>query len=101
MRRSSEDVAPPPGGRGEGALGGTVMCHGHELFSGQSVLPSLPIFHQCATHVPPIFKFYKTFAFSALFLAKISALKRQNFQIFPPMTPHFRNPCGTYPPKKS
>ena len=29
------------------------MCRGHDpLFSGQSTLPSLPIYHQCAAHVP-------------------------------------------------
>ena len=33
--------------------GGTGMCRGHDhLFSGQSTLPSLPIYHQCAAHVP-------------------------------------------------
>ena len=31
------------------------MCRGHDpLFSGKSALPSLPIYHQCATHVPPL-----------------------------------------------
>ena len=39
----------------------------------------------CATH----FQLLEKFEFSALFLAKISALKRQNFQIFAPKTPHF------------
>ena len=41
----------------EGTLpmeGGTEMCRGHDpLFPGQSTLPSLPIYHQCAAHVPP------------------------------------------------
>ena len=47
------------GGGGTIALkGGEGMCHGHDpLFLGQSTLPSLPIYHQCAAHVapPPIF----------------------------------------------
>ena len=29
------------------------------LFSGQSVLPSLPNYHQCAVHVPPFSNFRK------------------------------------------
>ena len=33
--------------------GGIGMCRGHDpLFSGQLALPSLPICHQCAAHVP-------------------------------------------------
>ena len=59
----------------------------------------------------PPFQFLENFAFSALFWAKISALKTQNFWIFAPKTPQFSrktcsldptfgNPCGTYPPKK-
>ena len=93
--------------------GGMGMCRGHDLlFSGQSALPSLPIYHQCAVHVCPPFQFLENFAFSALFWAKISALKTQNFWIFAPKTPQFSrktrsldptfgNPCGTYPPKKN
>ena len=39
---------------------GTVMCRGHDpLFSGQLALLSLPIYHQCATHVPLILNFWK------------------------------------------
>ena len=47
-------------------------------FSGQSVLPSLPIYPQCATHVPPIsiFRRKKILHFLPC-LAKISALKMQ------------------------
>ena len=45
-------------GGGEGALGDIIMCRSHDpLFSGQLALPSLLISHQCAAHVPPIFKF--------------------------------------------
>ena len=79
------------------------------LFSGQAALLSLPnsMHHSSA----PIFNFYKKIAFLALFLAKISAPKRQNFWIFTLKThrfsrktcslnPIFGNPCGTYPPNK-
>ena len=38
--------------------GGMGMCRGHDpLFSGQSALLSLPIYHHCAALMPPIFKF--------------------------------------------
>ena len=58
------------GGGGGGALtleSGTGMCRGHDpLFSGQSALPSLPIYHQCAH-----FQFLEEkIAFSALFWPK-------------------------------
>ena len=60
---------------GGGALpleGGTGMCHGHDpLFSGQLALPSLPISHQCAAHVP---QFSKICIFSLVF-----GQKGQNF----------------------
>ena len=36
----------------------------------------------------PPFNFQKNFAFSALFLSKVSALKMQNFSIFVPKTPY-------------
>ena len=73
---------------------------------------SLPIYHQSTARVPPVFNFYKNFAFSALFVAKISALKTQIFKIFVPKTPHFSrkirfldptfgNPCDTQPPRKN
>ena len=46
---------------GGGALSlesGTGMCQSHDpLFSGQSALRSLPIYHQYAAHVPPILIF--------------------------------------------
>ena len=61
-------------------VGGMGMCRGHDpLFSGQSALPSLPISLQYAVHVPPHFQILEIFAFSTLFLAETSALKRQNF----------------------
>ena len=62
LYRSQRDVA---GARfpllysGGGTLtlkSGTGMCHGYDpLFSGQWEIPSLLIYHQCATHVPPHF----------------------------------------------
>ena len=37
---------------------GMGMCCGHDpLFSGQSPLPSLPIYRQCAALVTPVFNF--------------------------------------------
>ena len=72
-------------GGGLALEGGNGMCRSHDpLFSGQWGHPSLPIYHQCAVHVgpPPIFNFLKKFAFSTLFLAKISALKMQISEIF-------------------
>ena len=82
------------------------MYRGHDpLFSGQSALPSLPNYHQCATHVPPIFNFLKKITFSALFLAKISQeAKFLNFRSQDPsffkenrsLDPNFGKPRGTY-----
>ena len=75
---------------------GTGMCRGYDpLFSGQSALSSLPIYHQCAAQVPPIFKFLKKNCIFSLVLAKILALKTQ---IFVPKTPHFsRKICSLDP----
>ena len=59
-----------------GREGGMGMCRGHDpLFSGQSALPSLPISHQCAVHMPPFSNFRKKK--SVLFGGKFSALQRQ------------------------
>ena len=47
-----------PGGGALTFERGIWMCRGHDsLFSGQSPLPSLPIYHQCAALVPPVFNF--------------------------------------------
>ena len=89
---------------GGGALaseGGTGMCHGHDLlFSGQSVLPSLSIYHQCAIDVT-LSNFQcvlQNFGFLALFLAEIQALQMQIFKIFVPKPPHFsRKICSIDP----
>ena len=43
------------------ALEGGVGCGHDPLFSGHSALPSLPIYHQCAAHVPLIFNFLEKF----------------------------------------
>ena len=100
---------------GEGALtwkGGMGMCRSHDpLFSGQSALPSLPIYHQCATHVPPICNFRKILHSQPCFGPKLKLSRRKISEFFTPKTPHFPrktrsldpsfgNPCGTYPPKK-
>ena len=41
---------------------GMGMCRGHEpFFSGQLALVSLPIYRQCAAHLPPHFQFFNFF----------------------------------------
>ena len=51
---------------------GMGMCCGHDpLFSGQSPLPSLPIYRQCAALVTPgRFQLLENFWFSAMFWPK-------------------------------
>ena len=92
--------------------GGMGMCRGHDpLFFRASRRSLASQFTINAPFMCPHFQFLENFAFSALFWAKISALKTQNFWIFAPKTPQFSrktrsldptfgNPCGTYPPKK-
>ena len=47
-----------PGGGALTLERGMGMCRGHgPLFSGQSPLPSPPIYRQCAALVPPVFNF--------------------------------------------
>ena len=48
-------------------------------FSGQSALPSLPIYHHCATHMPPFSIFRKILHFQTCFQSKfqLCALKTQ------------------------
>ena len=59
------DMVPweEPVGPWGGALAlksGTWMCHRHDPhFSGQSALPSLPIYHQCTAHIPLPFSIFK------------------------------------------
>ena len=49
-----------PEGEGPALECGKGMCRIHDpLFSGQSVLPSLPMYHQSPIHVPSIFNFQK------------------------------------------
>ena len=57
-------------------------------FLGQSALPSLPIYHQRAARVPP-FSIFRKFCIFSLVLAKISALKTQNFPNFRSQDPLF------------
>ena len=62
-----------PGGGGALTLErGMGMCRGHDpLFSGQSPLPSPPIYPQCAALVPPVLE---NFCIFNHVLAKILAL---------------------------
>ena len=72
----------------------TVMI---PFFSGQLVLSSLPIYHQCAAHVHPHFHFLENFAFSAFFLVKTSALKMQIPKLLFPRLPFFKKICSLNP----
>ena len=74
------------------------MCGGHEtLFSGQSVFPSLPIYHQCTAHVLLFSIITNNCAFSVLFLAKTSALKMQISNLLVPKTPNFSRKIHSLP----
>ena len=67
--------------------GGTGMFRGRDpLFSCQSTLPSLPIYHQ---YTAMIFNFQKKNAFSALFFLTSSS-QGTKFPNFVPKTPHFQ-----------
>ena len=81
------------------------------FFSGQSALPSLPIYHQYAVHVPLIFNFFREKCIFSLILANISALKTQIFPNFcsqdpsffrenPLLWPYFWKPVWHTPTKK-
>ena len=69
---------------------GTGMCRGHDpLFSGQSALPSLPIYHQCAAHVPPHFKFLDKFCIFSLVFGQNFSSHDANFPNFHSQDPLF------------
>ena len=85
------------------------------LYSGQSALPSLPIYPQCDVRVPPFSIFRKRNSFSALFWPKfrLSKCKFSKFLFPRPLIlegkcvpwvprpdPTFGNLCGTHPQKK-
>ena len=80
------------GGGGGGALtleSGTGMCCGHDpLLSGQSALPSLPIYHQCVAHVPPFSFLGKKFHFQPCFGQNLSS-QGANFPNFRSQDPSF------------
>ena len=87
---------------------GMGMCRGHDpLFWGQSRLPSLPIYRQCAALVTPFSIFRKFLDFQPWFGQNSSSLD-PNFCSQDPqfsrkirsLDPTFRNPRGTHPPKK-
>ena len=86
-----------PGG---GALGGMVMCHSHDLFSGQSAFPSLPIFHQCATHVPPPFSNFRNICIFSFVFGQNFSSQEAKFQNFPSHDPSFSQPMWHIPTKK-
>ena len=81
------------------------------FFSGQSALPSLPIFHQFAAHVPHIFNFRKNLHLQSCFGPKFqfSRCKMSQFLLLRPLIfkkkkhsldSTFGNPRGTYSSKK-
>ena len=82
---------------GEGALtleSGTGMCHSHDpFFLGQSALPSLPIYHQCAAHVPP-----PPFSISSKIL-HFQLCFGQNFSSQDAIFPNFRSQDPHFPRK--
>ena len=84
---------------------GDVPCS-WPLFAAQSALSSLQIYHQSTALVPLIVNFlFSKIAFLALFLAKISPLKKQNdpsfFKKIHSLIQLFGNLCSTHPPKNS
>ena len=82
------------GGGGGGSLtleSGTGMCRGHDPFffiSGQSAFPSLPIYPQCASHVPPFSVFRKILHFQPCFGQNFSS-QDGNFPNFCSQDPSF------------
>ena len=79
-------------------------------FSGQSELPSLPIYHQCAVHVPP-FSIFRKFCIFSLVLGqnfssqdpKFLNFRSQDPSVFkenPLLRPYFWKPLRHIPAKK-
>ena len=65
------------------------MCRGHDpLFSGQSALPSLPIYHHCAALMPPFSNCKKNFHFQPCFGQNFSS-QGANFPNFRSLDPSF------------
>ena len=65
------------------------MCRGHDpLFSGQSALPSLPIYHHCAALMPQFSNFRKKFNFKPCFGQNFSS-QDANFPNFRSLDPSF------------
>ena len=81
-------------------------------FSGQSTLPSLPIYHQCAAHVSPhAFAILEKFCIFSLAFGQNFSSQDAKFPNFRSQDPlffkenplprlYFWNPHGTYPRKK-
>ena len=91
---------------------GMGMCRGHDPpFSGQSPLPSPPIYRQCTALMTPFSIFMNFLDFQPCFGQNSSSLD-PNFSNFHSQDPQFSmkihsldrtfwNPRGTHPPKKS
>ena len=86
------------------------MCRGHDpLFSGQSALLSLPIYHHCAALMPPFSNFRKKINFQPCFGQNFSS-QDANFPNFcslasffkenPLPRPYFWKPVWHTPTKK-
>ena len=66
------------------------MCRGHDpLFSGQSALPSLLIYHHCAALMPPHFQIFEKFSIFSLVLVQNFSSQDANFPNFRSLDPSF------------
>ena len=79
--------------------GSTGMCCGHDpLFPSQSALPSLPIYHYCATHVPPTFSFCrKKLHFQLIFGQNFSSQDTKLLNFYSHDTSFFKETHSTDP----
>ena len=93
LQNSGGKVNPLPLGPG-GALTlemGTGMCRGHDpLFSGQSPLPSLPIYRQCSALETPFSIFRKFLHFQPCFGQNSSSLDPFFSKFSLPRPPFFK-----------
>ena len=108
---SGKVVGLIPGGGALPLEGRMGMCRGHDpLFSGQSALPSLPIYHQCTVHVPP-FSIFRKFCIFSLVLGQNFSSQDPKFLNFcsqdpsvfkenPLLRPYFWKPLRHIPTKK-
>ena len=69
---------------------GMGMCRGqYPFFSGQSVLPSLPIYPQCVAHVPPWFSIFRTILHFQPWFGQNLSSQEPNFPNFCSQDPSF------------